>query len=724
MSYGINKHHSKPVKKSILEYIRGGFNTFLNALHKLKLLPSISAKQAPSSTYKPSQSINQDIQDDLDHNYGMPPLNFYNFYRYYIPQYLNIVYTHKQVPRFILWSLLLLLQNIIYPIISFQIVEWDQAIFTMSPFASNMLPALLGALVLDRLVDMLVDIAESDFLTRLKDSVNKKLLVNSIHTKKGIDILIQDSQPNKTNPLPDIGSKYTYMSNYIENIGSLTLFAVASPFVFIPTIYAVYIYNLAIPALCTGLVSGLVCLIGTYISSNTSTYDNRIQVQQQQVRSNLEALALNGQHGRPNSLYISKQYTGYLTSNITATRSILFRIKSFIYFLSEAVRALSKPIIGILFFYTPYRLGKMSLKHYTLLTATLGAIPKACSVYMASNNGLKSVRQGAGVYNRFKDNYIAAVENKPNERLPSYYEGEVEHVHKGNRIYSVKTKIRRNNRDYAEYNIQLDDRNYLAIMGPNGCGKSTALKLLDGTHPATLATESRSTVISIAQKEALPEFVKSGCIYACLLHLWPTALAHDAHQENLTAASYVASLSHTQFRDNKDNIIDKNDLLDHATNLLLDLGYKSFKDAELLKDYLQTPGLLASGQSGGEQNLLLFAFGLTVAKFCAPNSPTLLILDELRAPLDPLKKAKITNSLSDFIKNKDNNYVSVFEVLHDHECVRDMLQHVNGKCLIYQSSSGDKAPSISCYSDYETLADTFAFSTLVSSKSNYSQPRV
>lgn len=646
-------------------------------------IQSFLSPKSATATGKGKTHITPKKQDKKADSMVMPVLNPYNFYRYYIPQYAGVLYRHKQLGNFTIWAFSELLRTIYYPVLQYQFLLWDQAIIMRNP-VTELFPIFVGAIALGKFISTCSQYLQSNLLCSTKDSINKMLLVESVHTNKGADIIDKDNKKTSSNPL-DVNAKYSYMANYIQNIGSMCLMAVISPFALMPTMYSIVHYDLIVPAVYTVIGCGLITAMANRISRFSSHYINDIAVAQSDIRNVIDKVSNNGYHNHPNARAISKGKTLHLVNSLKVSRVKYNQVESFIDLVGKLMLDVCKPIIGALLIYPTYLAGKITLEYYTLLVATLSSIPVFFSRYITSNTGLHILQQGATVMKHFDKNYLDQTKDITTavQRLPSHYSGNVKYNYSSDNLTLKSTNITLRQPYIHDSVCKIDlVPKHSVVMGVNGIGKSTLFKILDSSHPSVTDPSSlKPVIVSITQHEIAN--LEGDNIIVALLKFWPFSLPvpepnfKKPFQEHLTEQSTII--------DGNGNSIDKEHLLEDIWKFLCQIEYNvtyrldTPKEERLEK--LLAIRLGGSSLSGGQNSLILLAIGLTIAKHASQKNPVLVLLDELRAAVDERKRALFTKCIQAFLKGKP--HINTLEIIHDSYSVLSLLDNYSAtSCCI------------------------------------------
>ena len=186
-----------------------------------------------------------------------------------------------------------------------------------------------------------------------------------------------------------------------------------------------------------------------------------------------------------------------------------------------------------------------------------------------------------------------------------------------------------------DISLTIKDGDFITIVGNNGAGKSTLFKAISGTMSATGTIEADDLNIN-----KLPAYKRSAFI-AQIYQDPLTALASDLSvEECLLMALKPKKFSFKQVLTKRNH------------KALLDLLETYEFD---LKDHLRTP---ISKLSGGERQCV----ALLMATI---NNPSLLLLDEHTAALDPINKEKILRLTNDIIKSKHINSLMITHTIAD-----------------------------------------------------------
>ena len=220
---------------------------------------------------------------------------------------------------------------------------------------------------------------------------------------------------------------------------------------------------------------------------------------------------------------------------------------------------------------------------------------------------------------------------------------EVKNVFKTFNKGTVNEKIALN-----DYNITLNDGDFITVIGGNGAGKSTALNAIAGTFPV----DSGSIVIDGIDITGMPEHKRAAYIGRVFQDPMMGTAPDMWIEENLALA-----LRRGQKRSLKWGITSKERELFREALATLGLG---------LENRLTTKvGLL----SGGQRQALTLLMA-TIQK------PKLLLLDEHTAALDP-KTAAIVLKISDQLIHEHN--LTAMMVTHN---MKDALNHGNRLILM------------------------------------------
>lgn len=190
-----------------------------------------------------------------------------------------------------------------------------------------------------------------------------------------------------------------------------------------------------------------------------------------------------------------------------------------------------------------------------------------------------------------------------------------------------------------DINLSIERGDFIAIIGNNGCGKSTLCKTLNGLIPHFIAGDMEGSVIINGQDTKTVE------------------VGHIAQK-----VGYV-------YQDFENQIV-RPTVLDDASFACLNYAYEDYKDRG--KKALNLCGLEHKVNdyiwqlSGGQKHLLALA-GVTAL------SPEVLILDEPIAQLDPAHARQIYEVLKD-LNEKHGKTIIVIE--HHTEFIADYCKHV------------------------------------------------
>lgn len=213
---------------------------------------------------------------------------------------------------------------------------------------------------------------------------------------------------------------------------------------------------------------------------------------------------------------------------------------------------------------------------------------------------------------------------------------------------------------FSDFNLVLESNTSTAIIGSNGCGKSTLMNLIAGS----LTGDSGHISIDGKEISNLKEAKRSDYIGRVYQDPFKGVASSLTILENMALADKKGDRVGLRWLIRKDRI-------DYYRELLktLDLG---------LENHLHSKVELLSG--GQRQSLSLL---MATMKY-----PKLLLLDEYTAALDPKTSSVVMSKTADLI---ENNNITTLMITHDME---DAVKYSNriimldeGKIVLDESSS-------------------------------------
>lgn len=216
-------------------------------------------------------------------------------------------------------------------------------------------------------------------------------------------------------------------------------------------------------------------------------------------------------------------------------------------------------------------------------------------------------------------------------------------------------------RIFEDFNLDIEENETTAIIGPNGCGKSTLMNIIAGSIQA----ESGDIEIGDINLSKLQEKDRS------------RYLARVYQDPSMGVSSSLSILENMAIADNKGGkfgltkLIIK-DRIDHYKNLLkpLDLG---------LENMLKSKVSLLSG--GQRQSLALVMASM--------NRPKLFLLDEHTAALDPKTSKVVMNRTRKLIQDTKMTTLMITHDMRDAVDYADRIIMLNDGKVVFDKAAKD-----------------------------------
>ena len=220
----------------------------------------------------------------------------------------------------------------------------------------------------------------------------------------------------------------------------------------------------------------------------------------------------------------------------------------------------------------------------------------------------------------------------------------IEHVSKTFNLGTINEK-----KALIDINLQLDDGDFVTVIGGNGAGKSTLMNMIAGVYPIDCGH------IKLDDKDIslYPEYKRAGLIGRVFQDPMMGTAAGMMIEENLAIAARRGKTPGLKWGLDSDNQTWFSELLQE-----LDLGLENRMTAKV--------GLL----SGGQRQALTLLMATLI-------KPKLLLLDEHTAALDPKTAAKVL-ALTERIVNRDN--LTTLMITHN---MRDALRCGNRLIMLH-----------------------------------------
>ena len=181
-----------------------------------------------------------------------------------------------------------------------------------------------------------------------------------------------------------------------------------------------------------------------------------------------------------------------------------------------------------------------------------------------------------------------------------------------------------------DFNLEIQDKEFIILVGPSGCGKSTVLRTLDRMHEITPGAHVKGDVLlegkNLYAKDVDPVAVRRD---VGMVFQRPNPFPTMSIRENVLAG--------VSLNNRKISKSDADDLVEWALR-----GANLWNE---VKDRLDNPGI---GLSGGQQQRLCIARAVAV-------HPQVLLMDEPCSALDPIS----TLAVEDLIEELKQDYTIV-----------------------------------------------------------------
>lgn len=232
-------------------------------------------------------------------------------------------------------------------------------------------------------------------------------------------------------------------------------------------------------------------------------------------------------------------------------------------------------------------------------------------------------------------------------------------------------------------NLELDDGDFVTVIGGNGAGKSTLLNLIAGVH----YTDTGSVILDGMNLTGKPEFYRAKFLGRVFQDPMMGTAANMEIEENLAMA-----MRRGKKRGLAWHIKNDERKFYYEKLALLDLGLEKRMNSKV--------GLLSGGQ---RQALTLLMATL--------QKPKILLLDEHTAALDPKTAKKVLELTETFIK-QDN--LTTFMVTHN---MKDAIRYGNRLIMMMDGQivydvRGEEKQKLTV----EDLLEKFSISGIVSDK--------
>lgn len=216
-------------------------------------------------------------------------------------------------------------------------------------------------------------------------------------------------------------------------------------------------------------------------------------------------------------------------------------------------------------------------------------------------------------------------------------------------------------RIFEDFNLDIEENETTAIIGPNGCGKSTLMNIIAGSIQA----ESGDIEIGDINLSKLQEKDRS------------RYLARVYQDPSMGVSSSLSILENMAIADNKGGKFGltkliRKDRIEHYKNLLkpLDLG---------LENMLKSKVSLLSG--GQRQSLALVMASM--------NRPKLFLLDEHTAALDPKTSKVVMNRTRKLIQDTKMTTLMITHNMRDAVDYADRIIMLNDGKVVFDKAAKD-----------------------------------
>lgn len=216
-------------------------------------------------------------------------------------------------------------------------------------------------------------------------------------------------------------------------------------------------------------------------------------------------------------------------------------------------------------------------------------------------------------------------------------------------------------RIFEDFSLDIEENETTAIIGPNGCGKSTLMNIIAGSiEPESGTIEIGDINLSDLQEKDRSKY-----------------LARVYQNPSLGVSPSLSILENLAIADNKGGVFDlsrliRGDRIDHYKKLLkpLDLGLEN-----MLKSKVE---LLSGGQ---RQSLALVMASM--------NYPKIFLLDEHTAALDPKTSQVVMNRTRKLIKDTKMTTLMITHNMRDAVEYSDRIIMLNEGKVVFDKASKD-----------------------------------